>query len=83
LVRIERGSLLRFRGEPPLVPAEALPHWVALKQAATYYRVSAHLIPVLIAHEQLDTRRIGSGRAIPIDRDSVLELGRIRVWTAS
>lgn len=82
LVRVERGSMLRIRGEP-VVPAEELPRWVTVKQAATYYQVSAHLIRQVIAHEQLDARRIGSGRAIRIDRDSLLELGKIRMWTAS
>ncbi len=54
----------------------------SLTQAATYYQVSAHLIRQVIAHEQLDARRIGSGRAIRIDRDSLLGLGRIHMWTA-
>jgi hypothetical protein len=66
----------------PAVPAKALPRWVTLKQAATYYQVSSYLIRQLIAHEQLDARRIGSGRAIRIDRESLLQLGRIRMWRA-
>jgi len=57
-----------------------LPRWVTLTQAADYYQVSGHLIRLLIAHEQLDARRIGSGRAIRIDRDSLLQLGRTRTW---
>lgn len=81
LIRVERGSVLQMCGEPA-VPAEALPRWVTLKQAATYYQVSSHLIRQLIAHEQLDARRIGSGRTIRIDRESLLELGRIRMWWA-
>lgn len=32
LIRIERGLLLRLRGEPE-VPAQELPRWVTLKQA--------------------------------------------------
>ena len=79
LIRVERGSVLRRCGEP-VADDEALPRWVKIAQAASYYQVSAHLIRLLIAHEQLDARRIGSGRAIRIDRDSLLGLGRIRVW---
>ncbi|MGY4650502.1 DNA-binding protein [Mycobacterium sp. URHB0021] len=82
LIRVGRASVLRICGET-VVPAEALPRWVTLRQAGTYYQVSAHLIRLLIAHEQLDARRIGSGGAIRIDRDSLLELGRIRIWRAS
>jgi hypothetical protein len=65
------------------VPDEILPRWLKMTQAASYYQVSAHLIRLLIAHEQLDARRIGSGRAIRIDRNSLLELGRIRIWRPS
>ncbi|WP_287041727.1 helix-turn-helix domain-containing protein [Mycobacterium sp.] len=79
LIRVERGSVLRMCGEPG-VPGDVLPRWVTLAQAANYYQVSSHLIRQLIAHEQLDARRIGSGRAIRIDRDSLLQLGRIRTW---
>ncbi len=82
LIRVERGSLLRRRGQPD-IPAEVLPRWVTLTQAGGHYQVSPRLIRTLIAHEQLDAWRIGSGRAIRIDRDSLLELGRIRLWTAS
>jgi len=80
LIRVERGSVVRMCGEPDVGDA-VLPRWVKLKQAANYYQVSPHLIRQLIAHEQLDARRIGSGRAIRIDRDSLLQLGRIRIWT--
>ncbi|WP_242460432.1 DNA-binding protein [Mycobacterium paragordonae] len=79
LIRVERGSLLRLCGQPD-VAAEVVPRWVTLTQAANYYQVSSHLIHQLIAHEQLDARRIGSGRAIRINRDSLLQLGRIRIW---
>lgn len=79
LIRVERGSVLRMCGQPD-VAAEVLPRWVTLQQAANYYQVSGHLIRQLIAHEQLNARRIGSGRAIRIDRDSLLQLGRIRIW---
>lgn len=67
-------------GEPDVGDA-VLPRWVKLTQAANYYQVSPHLIRQLIAHEQLDARRIGSGRAIRVNRDSLLQLGRIRIWT--
>ena len=80
LIRIERGSLLRARGEPD-VSAEVLPRWVTLKQAGNHYQVSPTLIRRLIAYEQLDARRIGSTRAIRIDRESLMELGRFRRWT--
>ena len=53
LVRIERGSLLRLRGEPD-VPSQELPRWVTIKQAAEYYQVSPKLMRRLIAHEELD-----------------------------
>ena len=46
-----------------------------ISQAAAHYQVSAHLIRLLIAHEQLDARRIGSGRAIRIDRVPCLGWG--------
>ncbi|OBF96463.1 hypothetical protein A5790_05300 [Mycobacterium sp. 852002-51152_SCH6134967] len=82
LIRVERGSVLRMCGQPA-VPEDLVPRWVKIGQAAGYYQVSAHLIRLLIAHEQLDARRIGSGRAIRIDRDSLLGLGRIRVWRGS
>jgi hypothetical protein len=58
LIRIERGSLLRLRGEPD-APSQQLPQWVTIKQAADYYQVSPNLIRRIIAHEQLDARRIG------------------------
>lgn len=65
------------------VPDNPLPRWTTIDQAACHYQVSAHLIRMLIAHEQLDARRIGSGRAIRIDRGSLQELGRIHVWRPS
>jgi hypothetical protein len=33
------------------------------------------------AHEELDARRIGSTKAIRIDRESLLQLGRFKSWT--
>ena len=64
LIRVERGSLLRLCGKADMPLAE-LPRWVTLKQAAEYYQVSPHLIRALIAHEQLDARRIGSSAKLP------------------
>ncbi|SPM35789.1 hypothetical protein MRAB57_3619, partial [Mycobacterium rhizamassiliense] len=80
LIRIERGSLLRLRGEPEPAPPE-LPRWVTMQQAAEYYQVSPTLIRRIIAHEQLDARRIGTSRNIRIDRESLLQLGRFKTWT--
>jgi hypothetical protein len=55
--------------------------WVRIKQAAEYYQVSLNLIRARIAHEQLEARRIGSSRAIRIDRESLLHLGQFKSWT--
>jgi hypothetical protein len=82
LTRVEPGSLLRLRGEPD-PPSQELPRWVTIKQAAEHYQVSPKLIRMLIAHEQLDARRIGGTNAIRVDRESLLQLGRFRTWTAS
>ena len=81
LIRVERGSVQRLCGQP-VAPAEVLPRWVKITQAASYYEVSSRLIRLLIAHEQLDARRIGDTRTIRVDRDSLLELGRIRIRRA-
>lgn len=81
LIRVERESVLRLCGDP-VVLAEVLPRWVKIDQAAGYYQVSSHLIRLLIAHEQLDARRIGDTRTIRVDRDSLLELGRVRTRRA-
>jgi hypothetical protein len=81
LIRVECGSVLRLCGGP-VMPLEELPRWVTLSQAANYYQVSPHLIRQMIAHEQLDARRIGSGRTIRVDRDSLMRLGRVRIWTS-
>jgi excisionase family DNA binding protein len=77
LIRIGRGSLHRLRGEPQMPSAE-LPRWVTIAQAARHYQVSRNLIRLLIAHEQLDAHRLGNGRHIRIDRESLEQLGRIR-----
>jgi hypothetical protein len=82
LIRVERGSVLQMCGEP-MPRAETLPRWVTLKQAGDYYQVSPHLIRRMIAHEQLDARRIGSTRAIRIDRESLVQLGRFRIRATS
>jgi hypothetical protein len=39
LIRIEQGSLLRFRGEPD-VPPEELPRWVTMKHATVDTRAA-------------------------------------------
>jgi hypothetical protein len=81
LIRIDRGSLLRLRGEED-APSPELPRWVTMKQAAEHYQVSAHLIRALIAHEQLNARRIGDTKTIRVDRESLLQLGRYNIrWT--
>ena len=48
-----------------------LRRWPTLKLAANYYQVTPKLIRSMIAHEQLDARRIGSTKAIRLDRDSL------------
>lgn len=75
LIRIERASLLRLCGEPEL-PFPELPRWLTLRQAGEHYQVSPRLIRALIAHEELEARRIGNGRQVRIDRPSLLQLGR-------
>jgi hypothetical protein len=62
------------------MPLAELPRWVTMKQAAEYYQISPHLVRALIAHEQLDARRIGGTRAIRIARESLRQLGRYNVW---
>jgi hypothetical protein len=79
LIRVERGSLLQVLGEPVALPP-GLPRWVTMRQAAEHYQVSPRLIRALIAHQQLEARRIGSSKTIRVDRDSLLELGRYRAW---
>jgi hypothetical protein len=75
LIRVERGSVLQLCGQAD-VPADELPRWVTLTQSADHYQVSPHLIRRVIAYEQLDTRRIGTSRAIRIDRDRSLRLDK-------
>jgi hypothetical protein len=82
VIRVERGSLLRLQGVSDAPPQE-LPRWVTLKQAADYYQVSPDLIRRIIAHEQLDARRIGSSRSIRIERESLLQLGRFKTSMTS
>jgi hypothetical protein len=62
------------------MPLAELPRWVTMKQAAEYYQISPHLVRALIAHEQLDARRIGGTKAIRIARKSLRQLGRYNVW---
>lgn len=82
LIRIELASLQRSMGQPE-TPTDALPRWVTIKQAAAYYQISTHLVRTLIAHEQLDARRIGDSRTLRVDRDSLLDLGKWRRWEPS
>jgi hypothetical protein len=44
--------------------------------------VSPNLIRRIIAHKQLDARRIGCSRSIRIDRESLLQLGRFLTWAS-
>jgi hypothetical protein len=53
-----------------------------MKQAADYYQVSPTLIRRIIAHQQLDARRIGRSPNIRIERES-LQLLRWRIWFSS
>lgn len=77
LYRFERGSLLRLKGADD-VAAEELPRWVKVRQAADYYQISKRTVPAMIAHGQLKAKRIG--RQIRIERDSLMELGRVKYW---
>jgi hypothetical protein len=73
---------VRFPAAPPKLEMSRSPtRWVRIKQAAKYYQVSLTLIRALIAHEQLEARRIGSSRAIRIDPESLLQLGQFKSWT--
>lgn len=77
LIRVERGSILRLRGEPDVSP-QPLPRWVTISQASAHYQISTHLTRMLIAQDQLDARYIGKSNRIRIDRESLLPLGRYR-----
>jgi hypothetical protein len=77
LIRVERGSVLRLRGELD-EPPQPLPRWVTITQAAEYYQISPQLTRMLIAQEQLDAGYIGNSNRIRIDRESLLQLGRYR-----
>jgi hypothetical protein len=81
LIRVKRESVLRLRGQPE-TPSAELSRWVTINQAAEHYQVSTRLIRELIAHEQLNARRIGDSKIIRIERDSLLALGRLRRWGA-
>jgi excisionase family DNA binding protein len=61
------------------VAAEELPRWLTIKQAAEYYQISARTMRSLRAHGKPKARRIGE-RNIRIDRESLLELGRVKSW---
>jgi excisionase family DNA binding protein len=64
LIRVERGSVLRLCGKPA-VPAEVLPRWVTLKQAAATVRR-------LIADGELTGYRLGrSRRTVRVDLNEI------------
>lgn len=79
IIRIERASVQRLMGQP-VTPTEELPRWVTMNQAAAHYQISARLVRTLIAHEQLEARRIGDSRTLRVDRESLLRLGKWRWW---
>jgi excisionase family DNA binding protein len=61
------------------VSDQELPRWVTIKQAAEYYRLDPKTIRRMIARSKLKARRVGE-RSIRVDRDSLLELGRVKYW---
>ena len=61
------------------VSDQELPRWVTIKQAAEYYQLDPKTIRRMIAHGKLKARRIGE-RSIRVDRESLLELGRVKYW---
>jgi excisionase family DNA binding protein len=58
---------------------QELPRWVTIKQAAEYYQLDPKTIRRMIAHGKLKARRVGE-RSIRVDRESLLELGRVKYW---
>ncbi|MBB5164941.1 DNA-binding protein [Mycobacterium sp. AZCC_0083] len=52
LIRVERGPILRLRGEPN-VPPQPLPRWVTINQAAAHYQISPRLTRIRIDRESL------------------------------
>lgn len=84
ILRFDRDSLNWSGLDPePLTDEEydamanELPRWVTIKQAAEYYQISGHTVRKMIAIGELRAKRIGP-KTIPIDRDSLLELGDYR-----
>jgi excisionase family DNA binding protein len=61
------------------VSDQELPRWVTIKQAAEYYQLDPKTIRRMIAHGKLKARRVGE-RSIRVDRESLLELGRVKYW---
>ena len=58
---------------------QELPRWVTIKQAAEYYQLDSKTIRRMIAQGKLKARRVGEG-SIRVDRESLLELGRVKYW---
>jgi excisionase family DNA binding protein len=61
------------------VSDQELPRWVTIKQAADYYQLDPKTIRRIIAHGKLKARCVGE-RSIRVDRESLLELGRVKYW---
>jgi excisionase family DNA binding protein len=52
---------------------------LTIKQVADYYQLDPKTIRRMIAHGKLKARRVGE-RSIRVDRESLLELGRVKYW---
>ena len=52
---------------------------MTIKQAAEYYQLDPKTIRRMIAQGKLKARRVGE-RNIRVDRESLLELGRVKYW---
>jgi excisionase family DNA binding protein len=52
---------------------------VTIKQAAEYYQLDPKTIRRMIAQGKLKARRVGE-RSIRVDRECLLELGRVKYW---
>jgi hypothetical protein len=80
MIRIGRASVLRLAGKPDVPSSPEPARWVTIRRAAEHYPVSPPLIRDLIAHEELDARRVGSGKQFRLDRSSLLALGCYHHW---
>jgi len=61
------------------VSDQELPRWVTIKQAVEYYQLDPKTIRRMIALGKLEARHVGE-RSIRVDRESLLELGRVKYW---